>query len=159
MSALTLLAAALVTVGLAGVVVPVLPGLLLVWAGVAVWSFDRGGAWGWGTLAVVTVLLAVGSAVKYLVPGRRLKRDGVPGRTLVAGGLLGLVGFFVVPVVGLFLGFVLGVYLAERVRLGDHPPAWVSTRKALAATGWSILIELATALTAATLWVTAAVVS
>ena len=27
-----------------------------------------------------------------------------------------VVGFFVVPVVGLFLGFVLGVWLAERIR-------------------------------------------
>lgn len=159
MAALTILAAVLVAVGLVGVVVPVLPGLVLVWAGVAVWAYDRGGPWGWGTLAVVSVVLVAGTAVKYLVPGRRLKREGVPGRTLVAGGLLGLAGFFLVPVVGLFLGFVLGVYLAERVRLGDHPPAWASTRKALAATGWSILIELATALTAATLWVTAAVVS
>lgn len=159
MSTLTILAAVLVLAGVVGVVVPVLPGLLLVWAGVAVWAFDRGGAWGWGTLAAVTVLLAAGTAVKYLVPGRRLKRDGVPGRTLAAGAVLGLAGFFLVPVLGLFLGFVLGVYLAERVRLGDHPPAWASTRKALAATGWSILIELGTALTAATLWVTAAVVS
>jgi uncharacterized protein len=110
-------------------------------------------------LAVVTVVLVVGSVVKYLVPGRRLKRDGVPGRTLVIGGLLGLAGFFVVPVVGLFLGFVLGVYLSERQRLGEHQPAWESTRKALAATGWSILIELGTGLTAATCWVTAAVLS
>ena len=34
------------------------------------------------------------------------------------GGACGVVGFFVVPVVGLFLGFVLGVYVAERRRLG-----------------------------------------
>ena len=38
---------------------------------------------------------------------------------LVAGGLLGLVGFFVVPVVGLVVGFVLGVYYpAEHRRVG-----------------------------------------
>jgi uncharacterized protein YqgC (DUF456 family) len=139
------------------VIVPVVPGLLLVWAGVAVWAAGRHDAWGWGTLGLVTVLLLVGSVVKYLVPGRRLKRDGIPGRSLLLGGLLGVVGFFVVPVVGLLVGFVLGIYLSERARLGDHPQAWVSTRKALAATGWSILIELATGLAATTLWVTAAI--
>jgi NADH-quinone oxidoreductase subunit E len=34
--------------------------------------------------------------------------------------VLGIVGFFVVPVVGLLLGFVLGVYLAELARLGRN---------------------------------------
>jgi uncharacterized protein len=153
----TLLAALLVGIGLVGVIVPLLPGLLLVWAGIAVWAFARQDAWGWGTLALVTVLLLAGSVIKYLLPGRRLKQDGVPGRSLLLGGLLGVVGFFVLPVVGLFVGFVLGIYLSERARLGEHPPAWASTRKALVATGWSILIELATGLAAATVWVTAAI--
>ena len=42
------------------------------------------------------------------------------------GALLAFVGFFVVPVVGMLLGFVLGVYLAERGRLGPAQ-AWPST--------------------------------
>ena len=67
----------------------------------------------------------------------------------------GLVGFFVVPVVGLFLGFVLGVYLAERGRLGQHRAAWASTIVALKAAGWSMLIELLTGLVMAATWVIA----
>jgi len=157
MAGTTVVAALMVAVGLAGIVIPVLPGLVLVWAGVAVWALGRGDAWGWGTLALVTVIVAAGSVVKYLVPGRRLQRHGIPGRSLLVGAVLGVVGFFVLPVVGLFVGFVLGIYLSERVRLGSHPQAWASTRKALAATGWSILIELGTGLVAATAWVTAAI--
>ena len=42
------------------------------------------------------------------------------------------------------VGFVLGIYLAELVRLGGHEAAWPSTRKALAAVGWSVVIEMAT---------------
>nr|WP_284290737.1 DUF456 family protein [Angustibacter aerolatus] len=67
--------------------------------------------------------------VKYVLPGRRLKDAGVPWWTTLAGVALGVVGFFVVPVVGLLLGFVLGVYLAEpgparlpRRRLAVDPP-------------------------------------
>lgn len=139
-------------VGLVGIVVPVLPGLVLVWLGVAVWATERQDTTGWVILALATALALAGSALKYLLPGRRMRAQGVPGRTMVAGGLLGLVGFFVVPVVGLFLGFVLGVYLAERWRLGDHGDAWASTIVALRAAGWSMLIELLTGLLIAGAW-------
>ena len=147
-----------VVVGLVGIVVPVLPGLLLVWAAVAVWCTERQDATGWIVLAVVTVLALVGSALKYLLPGRRMRTEGVPTGTMVAGGALGLVGFFVVPVVGLFLGFVLGVYLAERRRLRQHDAAWASTVVALKAAGWSMLIELLTGLLIAATWLTALLV-
>jgi hypothetical protein len=70
----------------------------------------------------------------------------------VAGGVLGIIGFFVVPVIGLFLGFVLGVYVAERQRVGSEL-AWPTTRAALKAVGVSILIELAAGLLATTAWV------
>ena len=117
----TLLAGLLIAVGLVGVVVPALPGLLLVVAGIAVWAVPRGDAVGWTVLGVAVAVVAVGTVAKYALPGSRLRAAGVPGRTLLAGGVLGIVGFFVVPVVGLVLGFVLGVYLAELAR---RRPRW-----------------------------------
>jgi uncharacterized protein len=149
----TLVCALAIAAGIVGVIVPVLPGLLLCWLGVLVWAIFADGGWAkWLVFAVVTALAAAGSLVKYLWPGRNLKRSGVPGRTLLLGGLLGLVGFFVVPIVGLILGFVLGVWLAERIRLGDSRLAWPSTKHALKAAGLSMLIELAAALAIAAVW-------
>ncbi len=141
-----------ILVGLAGVVVPVLPGLVLALGAVLVWSFERQDVTGWVVLGVVTAVFAVGQVVKYLVPGRRLRDAGVPTSTMLVAVVLGIVGFFVIPVVGVFVGFVLGVYLAERVRLGSHAVAWPSTTKALRAAGWSVLIELATGLLMAATW-------
>jgi uncharacterized protein len=66
--------------------------------------------------------------------------------------VLGLVGFFVIPVVGLFVGFVLGVWLAEWARLRDPRRAWPSTKQALKAAGLSMLIELAAGLAIAAVW-------
>jgi len=152
----TVLAGLLVLAGLVGVVVPVLPGLLLVVAGIAVWAVPRGDTIGWTVLAVALAVVALGTILKYLLPGARMRAAGVPARTLLAGGVLGIVGFFVIPVVGLLLGFVLGVYLAEYARLG-RDGAWPSTRAALAAVGWSILIELAAGLLATAVWVGALV--
>ncbi|HEX8863977.1 MAG TPA: DUF456 domain-containing protein [Actinomycetes bacterium] len=141
-----------ILVGLVGVVVPALPGLLLVWGAVLVWALVEGTVAAWVLLAAATLLVSVSQVVKYLVPSRRMRAAGVPTVSLAAGGLVGVVGFFVIPVVGAFLGFVLGIYLAERLRLGNHALAWSSTRHALKATGLSILIELAAGLLVASGW-------
>ena len=50
------------------------------------------------------------------------------------------------------IGFLAGVYLGELGRVGSQD-AWPSTRRALAAVGWSILIELAAGLLVAGAWV------
>jgi uncharacterized protein YqgC (DUF456 family) len=149
----TLISGLIILLGVIGVLMPVLPGLVLAWAGVLFWAILGDGSGGrWVVLAIATVVAAAGMIVKYLWPGRHLQRSGVPTMSLVAGGALGLIGFFVVPVVGLVLGFVLGVWLAERVRLGDAGQAWPSTKQALTAVGLSMLIELAAALGIAVIW-------
>ena len=104
---------------------------------------------------LAAVVLVGGGVVKYLVPGRRLKDAGVPASTLWLGGLLGVVGFFVVPVLGLFLFFVGGLYLAELARLGSAAAAWPSTRTALGAVGLVVLVELTSSLLAAGTWLLA----
>jgi len=150
---LTLAAGLMVLLGLVGIAVPVLPGLTLVWAGVLLWSVGSGTTAGWVVLGVVTLLALAGFTLQYLLPGRRLRAAGVTTSTTVAAVLLGTVGFFLVPVVGAVLGFVLGVYLAERAKLGAHQQAWQSTRQALAAVGLSIGIQLGTGLAITGTWV------
>jgi uncharacterized protein YqgC (DUF456 family) len=152
MSGTVVVCGLLVVVGLFGIVVPVLPGTLLVALGIGLWAYDIGSAGAWVTFAVALLLLVVGAVVKYAVPGRRLKAT-VPTRTLVVGGLCAVVGFFVIPVVGALVGFPIGIYLAERIRVGAAG-AWPSTKAALRAVGVSILIELAAAVAATVVWVT-----
>jgi uncharacterized protein YqgC (DUF456 family) len=159
-SLVTVISVAAVVVGLIGIIVPMLPGLVLCWAGVLVWALFGGAGWGrWVVLAAATGIAYGGTVVKYLLPGRNLKRAGVPNRSLFIGGVLGLIGFFAVPVIGLLLGFVLGVWLAEQVRLNDRSAAWQSTKQALKATGLSMLIELAAGLSIAAVWIVGLVVA
>jgi uncharacterized protein YqgC (DUF456 family) len=138
--------------GIVGVVVPVLPGALLAWAAIAVWAFAVGSATAWAVLALATLVIGGAQIVKVLVPGRRLRGAGGGRRSIVAGVMVAVVGFFVIPVVGLFIGFPLGVYLEERRRLGEHVSAWRSTREALRAMGLSIVIELSGTVIAAGAW-------
>jgi uncharacterized protein len=140
-----------VAAGLVGILVPVLPGSVLVLAAILVWALEVSSPTGWAVLGVATLLLGLGAVVKYAVPGRHLQMQGIPRGTLVAGGLLGAVGFFVVPVVGLVAGFVLGVYAAEHRRVGGAA-AWPATTHALQAVGISLLVEASAAMLAALTW-------
>jgi uncharacterized protein YqgC (DUF456 family) len=148
----TVISAVLILAGILGVVLPVLPGLLLAWIGVLFWAlFSGAGGARWAVLGIATLVAVVGALIKYLWPGKRLKDSGIPTLTLLAGGVLGIVGFFVVPVVGLPLGFVLGVWLAELGRLGSAQ-AWGSTRQAMTAVGLAMMVEFAAALGVAVVW-------
>jgi hypothetical protein len=135
-----------------------LPGLVLVLVAVLVWAVDVGGGTAWTVFGLATAVLVVGTVVKYAVPGRRLKSSGIPASTTWFGIALGVVGFFVIPVVGLVIGFVLGVYHAEHRPVGSAAP-WPSTQQALRAVGVGILIELAAGSLAALVWVVGVVVT
>jgi uncharacterized protein len=152
MSGLEVLVALAIAVGIVGVVVPVLPGSLLVLGAILVWTLHLGSGTAWAVFAAAAAVIGLGVIVKYAVPGRRLKEVGIPGATLALGAVLGVVGFFVIPVVGLVLGFVLGVYLAELRRVGSAA-AWPATVHALKAVGLSMLIEFCASLLAAAVWV------
>ena len=141
-----------ILVGLFGVVIQVLPGGLLVLGAIGVWAALTGTGWAWGAFAFAVAATVVAGVAKYVLAGRSLRSAGVPSSSLVWGGVLGVVGFFVVPVVGLLLGFVLGVYLAELYRLRVQRSAWTATVAALRATGITILVELGGALVAAGAW-------
>ena len=129
--------------GLVGILLPVLPGLLLIWAAGLWWTLaDGGGATRWAVLGALTVLLVLGTVAKYVLPARSAAARGAPVATLVVGAVCAVVGFFVIPVVGVAIGGVLGIYGAEYVRLRDAGRAWASTRAALVAIGIGLLIEL-----------------
>lgn len=144
-----------VLVGLVGIVVPVLPGSALIGVAVGVWAFTHPSTGSWVVLAAVVTLLTIGWAGTYVLTGRRVSAAGVPRRSLVVAGLVGIVGFVVVPVVGLLLGFVLGLYTMEHLRLRDSAAARESTWIALRATGLGMLIELGLALLASATWLVA----
>ncbi|MFT4044558.1 MAG: DUF456 domain-containing protein [Gordonia sp. (in: high G+C Gram-positive bacteria)] len=146
-----LLVAAGILIGLLGIVIPMLPGSVLVLASILVWSAIVGGQ-AWIVFGIALLLILAGMLVKYLVAGRVLQASGIPGRTIIVAALVGLVGFFVIPVIGLFLGFVAGAMVAEFVRSKTVEQAWRGTVAATKASVYTIGIELFTALLATAVW-------
>lgn len=146
------LTALLMAVGVVGIVIPVVPGLFLVWGAVLLWTFTTGTTSAWVVFAICTIWYAAGLVAQYLIPGRRMRDAGVQTRTLVLAVVCAVVGFFVVPVLGAILGFVGGIYLVEYLRSRESVAAWSATKTALRAVALSMGIELSAAFAIAATW-------
>lgn len=146
----------IIMLGLLGIVLPILPGLVLIVGAVLVWAMFEGDLVGWAVFGAVFGLGAAATVIKYLIPGRRLKESGVETSTLMIAVVCAIIGFFLLPIVGAPIGFVVGIYFIEWSRSG-HEHAWPATRKSAAAIALSIGIELSAGLLIAGIWLVAAV--
>jgi uncharacterized protein YqgC (DUF456 family) len=132
---LLVLAAVLVVVGLAGVVIPGLPGAPLIFAGLFLAAWVENFAYvGAGTLVVLALLAAATFVVDFLASAVGARRFGASPRAALGAALDGLIGiFFGLPglVVGPFLGAVAGELTARR-SLGEAGRAGVGATIGLA---------------------------
>ncbi len=117
-AALWILAALLMLAGLAGTVLPALPGIPLIFGGVllAAWieDFQRIGGW---TIGVLAVLAVIGVAIDYVAAAASARRagasrQGVIGAAVgtVVGIFTGLWGLVFMPLVGA----AIGEFIAQR---------------------------------------------
>lgn len=116
--ALWILAGALIAVGVAGTILPALPGIPLVFAGVllAAWIDDFARIGGW-TIGVLAVLAVFGMAVDYAAAALSAKRAGASKQGIIGaavgtvlGVFTGLWGLLFMPLVGA----AVGEYLAQK---------------------------------------------
>ncbi|MDN6302416.1 MAG: DUF456 domain-containing protein [Brachybacterium sp.] len=133
-------------VGLTGIVVPVLPGTITIVIAALVWAIVIGGWTGWVTFAIALVLGAIGMTTSYVLTGRRLHAAEVPMWPIYVAIAAGIVGIFVIPFLGLPIGFLLGLYISEAVRQKDWKRGLTSAWIAMKALGLGILIEFSLAM-------------
>ncbi len=142
----------LLVIGALGTIFPILPGSILVIIGLLIWAIVIGGPVGWTVFGIGLLLSGSGMAASALLTGKRLKQREIPNRSILTGAVVGIVGAFVIPVVGLLLGFVLGLYASEWYRLRDPKQAWDASVVAMKSVGLGMLIEFACAGTAIAVW-------
>ena len=143
----------LLVIGALGTIFHILPGSILVIIGLLIWAIVIGGPVGWTVFGIGLLLSGSGMAASALLTGKRLKQREIPNRSILTGAVVGIVGAFVIPVVGLLLGFVLGLYASEWYRLRDPKQAWDASVVAMKSVGLGMLIEFACAGTAIAVWI------
>jgi len=153
-AAFTTLVAVAMAVGVTGTVVPVLPGLVLVWAAALVYGLVAGfGTVGVVAFVIITGLAVVGIVISFVIPRRAAARGGATRSSMWLGALLAIAGFFVVPVVGLVVGGVLGVFLGEVARTRNTTAAWRTTIATIKGFGMASVLQVVVALAMVIAWV------
>lgn len=154
----TIITAVLLAVGCLGIIVPVLPGSVLVVGGLLLWALVVQAVEGWTVLAVGSALALTGMAAGVVLTGARLKRRRIPNSSLLYAAAGAVVGLFVIPVVGVLVGFFAGLLLSETARQRDLRTALESSWAALRAAGLGIVVEFGCGLAASSVFVLGAIV-
>ncbi|MGW1744196.1 DUF456 domain-containing protein [Streptomyces sp. NPDC002092] len=152
-----LLVGLVLLLGLCGVLVPGVPGSWLVWAAVLWWALKSTEPVSWWILVGTTLAMFLSQVVRWALPPRRLRESGATPRMWVCAGAGAVLGFCLVPVLGAIPGFIGGIYLYERLRLGRHGEAKAALRTAMRSGGSSVLAELFTCLLIAGAWLGAVI--
>jgi len=150
----TILCGLAILVGVAGTVIPVLPGSFLIGLSLLAWAIWGGaGTTGWVVFGIGMVFVLAGMAASAVLTGRKLKQHSIPNRSVMVGLVFGVVGMFIIPVLGLFIGFAAGLLLSELHRTRAMGTAVASSWAALKATGLGMIVEFGLACLAASTWV------
>lgn len=116
-----------VLLGVIGTVVPLLPGLALVWAAAAFWGFATGfDVVGSFAMLIITAFLLVGVYLSVRIPQRSVSAQGLSLGGMAFGVGMAIAFGIAIPLVGAPLGFVFGVWLVRLRRSGDPRVAFES---------------------------------
>lgn len=139
-------------VGLFGIVVPILPGTILIWLAVLAYALAESfQAIDWVTFVVLTLIALVTGTADIWLALLGAKTGGASGWTFVYGMVGGIVGFFlfgtILPIVGnLFggiIGYALGILFGQYQKHGDWNLALKASLGGIIGWGVATIVQFA----------------
>lgn len=143
--------------GLIGLIVPVFPGLTVMWLGTLVYalleySANQMTSWNWFLFAVITLLMIAGNVIDNIIITAKMRDQYVPWSSILfafAASLLASV--FLTPIGGL-VAAPLGLFAAEVTRLRDRSKAFSSTKAYMIGWGWAFVARFLIGVAMTGLW-------
>lgn len=135
---------AVLLVGLFGLLIPVFPGLTVMWIATLVYAIIQAAmgnmTWvGWLLFILITLLMIGGNIVDNVIITKHMLDKNVPWSSILWSFAAGIgVSLFLTPLVGIIASPV-GLYLAEWYRLKDKKAALDNTKAWMTGWGWSLV--------------------
>jgi uncharacterized protein YqgC (DUF456 family) len=151
--ALDLILLSVMLFGLASLIIPIMPGLTIIWVAVLVYAIVTGLNWGTGILfAIITILMVAGGFVDQLFMSAGEKKTGAGWVAIAVAMVAGLVGSVIWPPLGGILLALLGIFVVEIIRVRDLRKAWDSTRGMALGCGTAFFVRMGMGVVMILLW-------
>ena len=140
-------------VGLFGLVIPIFPGIVVIWAAALVYGLVQGfGTLGGWLFAAITVLALVGVVVDNIAMSAGARKGGAAWWSIALSIVAALAGtYFFPPLGGLVLAPVV-LLAAEYLRQKDLATAWEAAKGYLIGCGWAFVVRFALGVVMIGLW-------
>lgn len=144
----------LLLVGLAGSVIPALPGPILIWVGALVWAWADGFTRvGWGTLTVLALMAVVAWGSDLFLTTVISRRAGASWKAIlgaIGGGIVGGALLSALPIFGTILGAIVGaifgMWAVEYWQKGETRAATTAVQAYVASMVFAAVVEMLLAL-------------
>jgi len=129
-------------VGLLGLIVPIFPGLTIMWLGTLLYALIQNSAgnmtgWDWFLFGLITLLMIVGNIADTLIIARKMRDKYIPWSSILFAFAASIIAsIFFTPLIGLVAAPV-GLFLAESRRLKNRDAAVDSTKAYMIGWGWA----------------------
>jgi uncharacterized protein YqgC (DUF456 family) len=146
---------ALVLMGVGLLVIPILPGLAIIWIAALGYGLAVGfSTLGWVMFSIITVLFVAGSIADNLLMGARAHKEGAPWWAVLAALAAAVIGSFVIPIpiLGGILAALGVLFLIEWLRLKEPRQALASMRGMMVGYGWAVVFRVIIGLVMVGLW-------
>lgn len=140
-------------VGLFGLVVPIFPGITVIWALILIYGIGFGfGTLGGWLFAVITVLAVIGWVVDNILMGGKARQGGAQWTSIALALVMGFFGsIFLTPIGGIAVT-LLTLYLSEYAHRKNRDEAWEVTKGMAIGLGWSFVARFGVGLLMIGLW-------
>lgn len=133
--------------GLAGLLIPVFPGLTVMWLGTLVYALVQAAndsmTWvDWMLFTLITLLMIGGNILDNIIITKHVREKNVPWSSILWAFTAGIVVSIIFTPLGGMIAAPVGLFLAEWRRLKERSTALANTRAWMTGWGWAIAAKL-----------------
>jgi len=140
-------------VGLFGLVVPIFPGMIVIWLAALGYGVVTGfTTLGWVLFVLLTVLMITGATIDNVLMSARAHKEGAAWFSIALGMLAGILGTIIFPPFGGLIAAPLMVWLLEYLRQRDVRKALATLRGLAIGWGASFVVRFMLGLAMIGLW-------